>query len=164
MFHLFTLLACAPRYGSLAAMGPEDLHTPMPRQHLEVNGVDIAYVDSGGDKPALVFVHGLSSYTAFWEHQVADLSRDHRVLALDLPGYGGSGRPDAPYSPPWYADVVDGWLGALGVAEGHPRRPLHGRADLHHARAQPPRAGRPALMLSPRPPASRSSSPAPRAG
>jgi pimeloyl-ACP methyl ester carboxylesterase len=147
MFHLFTLLACAPRYGSLAAMGPEDLHTPMPRQHLEVNGVDIAYVDSGGDKPALVFVHGLSSYTAFWEHQLGAFTDTHRVLALDLPGYGASGRPDAPMTPPWYAETVVAWLDALQIEQftlvGHS---MGGQISLTVALDHPERVQ--ALVLS----------------
>lgn len=115
MIPLLTLLACAPRYGKLPAMAPEELYSPLPRKHVEVGGIDIAYVDSGGDKPPLVFVHGLSSYTGFWSKQLPAFTDTHRVLALDLPGYGASGRPDAPMTPPWYADAVLAWLDALEV-------------------------------------------------
>jgi pimeloyl-ACP methyl ester carboxylesterase len=108
-------LGCAPRYGQLAPIAPDELWAPLPMQHIEIDGVDIAYLDSGGDGPAVVLIHGLSSWTGFWEHQIPALARTHRVLALDLPGYGASGRPDAPYTPPWYAGVVASWMEALGV-------------------------------------------------
>lgn len=113
---LFSLAAAgAPRYALKGPMEPEDLWSPLPRQHVTVDGVDIAYVDSGGTGPALVFIHGLSSYASFWEYQIPAFTATHRVLALDLPGYGASERPDAPYTPPWYADVVSAWLDKVGV-------------------------------------------------
>lgn len=114
-----TATACVPRYAELAPMAPEELWTPGQIQHVVVDGVDIAYVDEGtaSDRTPLVFVHGLSSWMGFWEHQVPALGSDRRVLALDLPGYGASGRPDAPYSPPWYADVLAGWMDAVGLEQ-----------------------------------------------
>ncbi len=111
----------AARYNDLPPLEPSELWAPLPVQHTEVEGVDIAYIDSGlppgadPDAPPLVFVHGLSSYMSFWEYQIPEFAKTHRVLALDLPGFGASGRPDAPYTPPWYADVVDNWLGSMGV-------------------------------------------------
>jgi pimeloyl-ACP methyl ester carboxylesterase len=99
----------------MTAMGPEELQAPMERQYLDLDGMEIAYVDSGGDKPPLIFIHGLSSYMGFWEYQLDAFTETHRVLALDLPGYGSSSRPDAPMTPPWYAETVVGWLDALGI-------------------------------------------------
>jgi len=84
-----------------------------------VDGVRLAYVDTGGEKPVLLLVHGLSSYLSFWEAQVDALSEDYRVIAVDLPGYGASDRPDAPYTPPWFAEVLVGFLDALGVERVH---------------------------------------------
>lgn len=109
------------RYHQLPPMEPADLWAPLPVQHMDVDGVDIAYIDSGlppggnPDAPPMVFIHGLSSYMGFWEYQIPEFAKTHRVLALDLPGFGASGRPDAPYTPPWYADRVDNWLGSLGI-------------------------------------------------
>ncbi|MFT4627638.1 MAG: pimeloyl-ACP methyl ester carboxylesterase [Myxococcota bacterium] len=112
---LLAVSGCFPRYGDLPALAPEQLQTPLPLQHIEVDGLDLAYIDSGGDGPPVVLLHGLSSTLGFWEHQVPHLARDHRLLALDLPGFGSSDRPDAPYTPPWYADVVAQWMEAVGV-------------------------------------------------
>ncbi|MEQ1567541.1 MAG: alpha/beta fold hydrolase [Myxococcota bacterium] len=110
-----SVAACAPRYAALGPIAPTDLWTPLPVQHVTVDGVDVAYVDSGGAGTPVVLIHGLSSTIGFWEHQIAALAQNHRVLALDLPGFGASARPDAPYDPPWYAGVVAGWMDAVGV-------------------------------------------------
>lgn len=109
------LLACAPRYGGLPPITPDQLYSPLPVQHVLVEGVDLAYVDSGGAGRPVVFVHGLSSNLAFWEYQLGAFAATHRVLAVDLPGFGASGRPDAPYTPPWYAEVLEGWMDAVGL-------------------------------------------------
>lgn len=115
---------CPPRYAPLGPITPADLWTPLPIRHVDVDGIDIAYVDSGGDLPPIVLVHGLSSSIGFWEYQISALAKDHRVLALDLPGYGASGRPDAPYTPPWFAGVVADWMEGLGV----PSAPIVGHS------------------------------------
>ncbi len=144
---LLGVFACLPRYSSLPAIGPDDILTPLPVQHMDVRGLDIAYVDSGGEGPALVFIHGLSSYMGFWEYQIPYFAKDFRVLALDLPGYGASGRPDASYHPPWFADVVDDWLGGLGIPSatviGHS---MGGQIAMTLALAHPARVAR--LVLS----------------
>ncbi len=113
MLPLLLLTACMPHYHSLGAIEPADLWAPLPVQHVTVDGVDIAYVDSGGPGDPVVLIHGLSSYLGFWEYQIGHLSKSHRVIALDLPGYGASARPDAPYTPPWYAGVVADWMQAI---------------------------------------------------
>lgn len=146
MLRFLSALACAPMYGHLPAIAPADLWAPLPVQHVSVRGVDVAYVDSGGDKPPLVFVHGLSSYTGFWEYQIPYFAATHRVLALDLPGYGASARPDAPYTPPWYADMLGEWMTAVGIDRaaivGHS---MGGQIGLTFALAHPERVERLAL-------------------
>ncbi len=69
----------------------------------------------------LVFVHGLSGCWANWLEQLPVLAREHRVLALDLPGFGYSPMP-AESRPPGtritisgYARLLDSLLGELGI-------------------------------------------------
>ncbi len=124
--------ACMPRYAAKGPMQPADIWTPLPVQHITVRGIDLAYLDSGAPPDAapsgngastIVLLHGLSSYSSFWEYQIPHLAKHHRVLALDLPGFGQSARPDAPYTPPWYANVVSDWMNAVwadrAVVIGH---------------------------------------------
>jgi pimeloyl-ACP methyl ester carboxylesterase len=44
----------------------------------------------GGEGPPIVLVHGLGGAASNWIELAPDLARDHRVLAPDLPGHGGS--------------------------------------------------------------------------
>jgi 3-oxoadipate enol-lactonase len=48
--------------------------------------------------PVLVFLNSLGTNMTMWDEQVADLSRDHRVITYDARGQGGSDVPAAPYS------------------------------------------------------------------
>lgn len=51
---------------------------------------DIAVTDTGGDKPALMLVHGILMDRSVWEKQIASFSDSHRVVAMDLRGFGES--------------------------------------------------------------------------
>ena len=51
-------------------------------------------VDVGEGDDAVVFVHGLGANWQSWLEQIPVLARTHRVLALDLPGFGHSEMPD----------------------------------------------------------------------
>lgn len=58
-------------------------------------GVDLD-VTLGGpeDAPAIFFLHGFPESARTWRHQLADLSRDHRVVAPDQRGFAGSSKPE----------------------------------------------------------------------
>jgi pimeloyl-ACP methyl ester carboxylesterase len=55
------------------------------RIHAEVFGPDDGY--------PIVLAHGITCALRVWEHQINDLSRDHRVIAFDHRGHGRSGVP-----------------------------------------------------------------------
>ena len=62
------------------------------------NGVRIRYLDQGRGQP-LVLLHGQgNNVDAAWVRTgvLANLSKDHRVIAMDLRGHGKSGKPHAP--------------------------------------------------------------------
>ncbi|MFN0058963.1 MAG: alpha/beta fold hydrolase [Planctomycetota bacterium] len=56
------------------------------------DGVIIHCVSAGAGTPALVFVHGWSCDHSYWEAQLPEFAAQHRVVAIDLPGHGRSGR------------------------------------------------------------------------
>ncbi|TMC49427.1 MAG: alpha/beta hydrolase [Chloroflexi bacterium] len=51
-------------------------------------GVEVHAVDHGGQGPRLVLVHGLGGSHADWMYVAPALTRDFRVFALDLAGFG----------------------------------------------------------------------------
>jgi pimeloyl-ACP methyl ester carboxylesterase len=70
-----------------------------------VRGARIRYF-VGGDGPSLVLVHGLGGAASNWVELAPALARSYRVLALDLPGHGGSAPLPAALSLTPFADVV----------------------------------------------------------
>lgn len=80
---------------------------------LEVDGLRIRYVRTGAGPP-LVLLHGLASSIFTWKDVLPALAAHHDVLALDLPGFGGSDVP-APARPERYPDQVLAVLAREGV-------------------------------------------------
>jgi pimeloyl-ACP methyl ester carboxylesterase len=80
-------------------------------------------VFSGGEGPQVVLVHGLGGGAATWVEVVDRLLPRHRVLAVDLPGHGGSQPPPRGVGVAWYADAVaaamDGAGATPAVVVGH---------------------------------------------
>jgi pimeloyl-ACP methyl ester carboxylesterase len=72
-----------------------------------------------GAGPPLVLLHGILDSHRTWRRAAPLLARHFRVLMPDLPGYGWSGRPDAPYTLSWYARMVASWMGVVGLERAH---------------------------------------------
>jgi pimeloyl-ACP methyl ester carboxylesterase len=68
-----------------------------------------------GEGPPVVFVHGLSGSWQNWLEQLPVLAREHRVVAIDLPGFGASPMPSQEISISSYARMLDGLLGMLDI-------------------------------------------------
>jgi pimeloyl-ACP methyl ester carboxylesterase len=120
---------------------------PMPVSHLDVDGVEVAFSDSGVGSPTLLLIHGLGSYMPVWQRNLDALARQHRVVAIDLPGYGKSAKGNYEYSMAFFARTVDGVIDALGLHDvvlvGHS---MGGQIALTHALRYPGKAK--ALVLA----------------
>jgi pimeloyl-ACP methyl ester carboxylesterase len=69
-----------------------------------------------GQGPPVVLVHGLGATKASFLPTVAALADAHRVIALDLPGFGDSAKPiGGAYDPPFFARGVLALLDALAL-------------------------------------------------
>jgi pimeloyl-ACP methyl ester carboxylesterase len=66
-------------------------------------------------KPAIVLVHGLNDDADTWRHVIGPLSETHRVVALDLPGFGRSYKPSRNYSLPFFRETVAAVMDALEI-------------------------------------------------
>ena len=75
---------------------------------------EIAVVDHGQGHP-LLLVHGFPLNHTMWKHQISELSRGYRVLAVDLPGFGTSKPLEPPVSIRDYADALAAMLEMLQI-------------------------------------------------
>ncbi len=79
-----------------------------------VLGHRICYVDEGKGRP-LLFVHGLGGSITNWEPNIEYFKKNYRVIALDLPGFGESDKPDMVYSDEFFDRVIRAFLKELGI-------------------------------------------------
>ncbi|MEK6754709.1 MAG: alpha/beta hydrolase [Bacteroidota bacterium] len=94
-----------------------DLQYPFPSKEISVNGIRISYIEQGSGDHTLLLVHGLASNGGFWRYNIGELAKRHRVLAVDLPGYGKSSKGIYPYTMSFYADVLSQLLKQLGIEQ-----------------------------------------------
>jgi pimeloyl-ACP methyl ester carboxylesterase len=102
------------RYGPAGRSPWLDIDWPAHQRWVTVEGTPINTIELG-EGPPIVFVHGLGGCWQNWLEQLPVLARTHRVLAMDLPGFGYSPMPREEISIPGYARVLDGLLAALGI-------------------------------------------------
>lgn len=74
---------------------------------------------AGGQGPPLFMVHGLGGSCHDFLAMAPDLSRDYTLLVPDLPGFGYSDKPDLPYGPEFFAQVMAQVAGQLGLRRAH---------------------------------------------
>jgi pimeloyl-ACP methyl ester carboxylesterase len=74
----------------------------------------VSYVDQG-EGPPILLVHGLGGSWRNWLENIPFLADSHRVVALDLPGFGLSPMPDRPISMPAYGDLVLRFADQVGL-------------------------------------------------
>lgn len=87
--------------------GPEHLA-------IAIDGITIrATVQGAGE--GLVLVHGLGTSAASWARNVDALAACARVYAVDLPGFGESGKPAASLPPERLADLLAAWCVAADI-------------------------------------------------
>jgi pimeloyl-ACP methyl ester carboxylesterase len=92
-----------------------DVDWPSMTRRLSIGGRAVNVVDTGGDGPPILFVHGLSGAWQNWLLTIPAFMGSHRCIAPDLPGFGASEMPTGEISVPAYADTVDRVCTALGV-------------------------------------------------
>lgn len=94
---------------------------PMPGEpkdatYAEIEGVRVRYTDRGKGSP-VVLVHGFASSLETWAAVAPQLEREHRVITLDLKGFGWTDRPPGDYSPAAQARLVWKLLDQRGVSK-----------------------------------------------
>lgn len=66
--------------------------------------------------PTLVLLHGLGHWSqAAWDRMAAELSDDFRLIAVDLPGFGESDKPDVRYDLRFFTETMAALIERLDV-------------------------------------------------
>jgi len=89
-------------YGSAGRSEWLDVDWRAHQRWVEVHGRRVNLVDLGSG-PTLLFVHGLGAAWQSWLENIPHFARDHRVIAMDLPGFGWSEMPSQEISIEYYA-------------------------------------------------------------
>jgi pimeloyl-ACP methyl ester carboxylesterase len=80
------------------------------------NGVNIAYTDTRNTSDTtLLFVHGWAINKGYWKDQVSYFGKRYRVVAIDLPGFGQSGKNRKQWDTQTFAGDVDSVIKALDL-------------------------------------------------
>ena len=114
---------------------------------VERGGLRLAYREAGTG-PAVLLLHGWPTSSHLWRAVMEPVARANRVIALDLPGFGGSDKPlDTRYSFEFFSGAIDKVLAHLGIDQvGLAVHDLGGPIGLHWTLERPGRVTRLALL------------------
>lgn len=107
----------------------------------DIDGARFAWRESGpigAAGPVLVLLHGLSGSRLSWEPQLHGLGGPHRVVAWDMPGYGGSAPLEGELTFESLADAVVDFFQAIGAETVHLAGISFGAMIAQHVAAQYP--------------------------
>jgi pimeloyl-ACP methyl ester carboxylesterase len=106
------------------ALGAERRLSGLALRRVTVDDHEIHYLERGADRQeTLLLIHGFGADKDNWVRFVralGPLKKTHRIVALDLPGFGDSTRRDeAPYSVPVQVERLHALAEALGLGPLH---------------------------------------------
>lgn len=112
LFVALATVACRPAAKPVAFA---ELKYPMTTRTVRVGTAEVAYHDVGSGERTLVLIHGLGSSMPAWSKNLEALARDHRVVLIDLPGYGKSTKANYEYTMRFFAKAVRGVIRELDL-------------------------------------------------
>jgi haloalkane dehalogenase len=83
---------------------------PHPRKRIAVEDSEMSYVDTGGDGPLVVFLHGNPTSSYLWRNVIKEVAPVARCLAPDLIGMGDSGESSSGYRFVDHRRYLDAWF------------------------------------------------------
>lgn len=88
-------------------------------EFVEVQGMDVHYRVEGQGMP-LLLLHGTASSLHTWDEWTRLLTRDFKIVRLDLPAFGLTGpRPDRDYRISTYVEFLDEFMDKIGIDSFH---------------------------------------------
>ena len=111
------LVAFATQLALSGLAAADDALATAPSRFAMLDGIKVHYKVLGQGSETLVLVHGWTCDLRFWRLQAASLARTRRVILVDLPGHGGSEKPEVPYTMDLFARAVESALRAAGASK-----------------------------------------------
>jgi pimeloyl-ACP methyl ester carboxylesterase len=98
-----------------------EIRREVPADRFVRVGDQLVHVEQMGSGEPVVLLHGFGGSTYSWREVMPALAENHRVVAIDLNGFGYTQRPKsaASYTREGQASLVLGTLDALGIARAH---------------------------------------------
>lgn len=115
-FILLLFIACTPYKNLTKLSSMNELKYNFPVHYADLkDGIKLAYVDEGKGSETILMIHGLGSYLPAWNKNIRELSKNFRVIAIDLPGYGKSTKAVHSGLMSFYASVIAEFIQKEGL-------------------------------------------------
>lgn len=101
---------------AMVAPAPAQDRPAIQERDAEVNGFTMHYLTAGSGDP-VILLHGYAQTSHMWRPLMAELARTHTVIAPDLRGFGGSGKPEGGYEKKSMAQDVHALAQSLGIEQ-----------------------------------------------
>ncbi|MFY9822244.1 MAG: alpha/beta fold hydrolase [Thermoanaerobaculia bacterium] len=113
---LTVLLSGCASYRSFA-----DVRREVPQSQFVRVGSQLVHVEQAGQGEPVLLLHGFGASSYSWRKVIPALSASHRVLAIDLSGFGYTERPKdlAPYTREGQIALILGVMDTLGIDRAH---------------------------------------------
>jgi pimeloyl-ACP methyl ester carboxylesterase len=76
----------------------------------KIRDTDISFTQSGSGDTTLLFLHGWCINKEYWKNQLDHFSKKYTVVAIDLPGFGNSGKNFTEWSFENYASHINEFI------------------------------------------------------
>ncbi len=83
---------------------------------LDDEGFDIFFFEAGEkNQPTILMIHGLGDEADTWRHVFTSFAEDYHVIAMDLPGFGRSDKPNIKYTPRFMMNAIINLMDKVNV-------------------------------------------------
>jgi pimeloyl-ACP methyl ester carboxylesterase len=99
--------------------GPSASIPEVTHHHTTLSGTALHYVSAGSDGSPILLVHGFPETWWTFHKLIPLLAAEHRVYAVDLPGFGDSGNAPGEYTGATAAEILRLLIDELGLGAVH---------------------------------------------
>ncbi len=115
-----------------------------------INNKTVIYYESNNDRVPLILVHGWAGTFKNWEKVIPILEKDFKIIAINLPGCGGSEELSAEHTIKNYVNFLRDFVTTLQLSKFYLMgESLGGLISLDYANSSPDNLGKLVLVATP---------------